>query len=649
MARPWSVPKGRPSPKQPSGPPPSRRNKWSGPAPVQSDWLAATCSGTEWASDWADWLGGSHWTTDWSQSKSSSSWRSAQTWKSAPFKSSWRGNQSAWRAAEEVPWQNEEPEDEEREDPPLVEPEELEELQDPDEFQPPEAQWTELHEELKEELKEEEDEPDHWLAPGELCPTEPSPSRSTTAPSTTAPSLPVVKRELGDDSSSSESERGQFVAILNKGPPKPKKMPKRRPMPATSVATSKYPPSKRSASEMAPPRAPEAEKQRRLEVPWNKPIIRPSTKADLPRPPSEKRLPAKQPVAPAVAVTGNAPTVLPPPASPPPLVAPLVPFVPPPVAPPLAPPPPPRHPGRPPVLTSTGFRPAPPPMREFRDSRRSPLPGPPPIEDPPFWALEQSRPFVNPTLGLPALPAMPAMPALPAPPLPGSSECLALVPASDALAIPGDGPISIDIDDDAAAVGQVLQQKEIHSQEFLDLLKEFQRRAAVVLQGATEPLCLEVRVGANATAEVSGGLQAPAGYYSNSTTGPSRIPSSLAVERIVDAGDIRFSQRSMKRRFQDGRSLEELIMGLVQGVYNSMTEEFLKLTVVEKKDSAGNPTIYSKDNRRLYCLQEYQRRICNAPVPVRVRILPWQDVVDACKFQRNYDTEMDGHDIVIRN
>lgn len=93
-----------------------------------------------------------------------------------------------------------------------------------------------------------------------------------------------------------------------------------------------------------------------------------------------------------------------------------------------------------------------------------------------------------------------------------------------------------------------------------------------------------------------------------------------AAERVVDASEIRFCQRSMKRRFQAGpwhlnvvrsctrmvdpwrsasrtSALEpwkDLIRALASGRINPMTAEFLKLTVVEKSDELGKRALFSK-------------------------------------------------------
>ncbi|CAK9008157.1 unnamed protein product [Durusdinium trenchii] len=132
------------------------------------------------------------------------------------------------------------------------------------------------------------------------------------------------------------------------------------------------------------------------------------------------------------------------------------------------------------------------------------------------------------------------------------------------------------------------------------------------------------------------------------------LPPTLAAEMIVDVRELRYSQLTIQGRWfkeEDGqprRSLEELIDALKAGSINPMQADFLKLTVVLKMDSQGQKALFSTDNRRLYCLKEYQREIGNKPVPVRVRIFTWADVQDGRRILRNCD-ETDGHSIQKRD
>eukprot|EP00930_Biecheleria_cincta_P043214 TRINITY_DN29699_c0_g1_i1.p1 TRINITY_DN29699_c0_g1~~TRINITY_DN29699_c0_g1_i1.p1 ORF type:complete len:468 (-),score=74.56 TRINITY_DN29699_c0_g1_i1:33-1436(-) len=272
-----------------------------------------------------------------------------------------------------------------------------------------------------------------------------------------------------------------------------------------------------------------------------------------------------------------------------------------------------------PMMTSTGLRPMPPSLSNFRDSRRCPLPGLPPNSEPPFFSLLPPSKLADGQLSLPA------------------------PPGSLPLAIGSNDTIALPCDDDAAAVGLLLNgaaQKGASSQDLEEIGKALQ---VLKMKGINLPL------GGGLPPGITGG-NSGGGFYSGSGSWLTALPPSLAVERVVDVSEVRFSQRSMKRRFSDGRHLEELIRALQLNDprCNPMTAEFLKLTVVEKSDEKGQRALYSKDNRRLWCLKEYQRRSSGKPVPIRVRILPWHDVVDAIKFQKNYDTQTDGQDIVIR-
>ncbi|CAK8989678.1 Uncharacterized protein SCF082_LOCUS1914 [Durusdinium trenchii] len=378
-------------------------------------------------------------------------------------------------------------------------------------------------------------------------------------------------------------------------PPQPKKMP--RPVSGTEVATPKYPPPSRASRSRSPTRNTKSQGAAK------KVLVRPSSKAVPPRP-----TPGISPLQKSI------------PSGPSPLA--LVSEV--------------------PCETSTGLRPPPPPMCTFQDSRRSPLPGPPPVQDPPPHALRKPASSVT-TLALPA----------------PSPESGAIVPWAPA----GDGQILVDVDQEGLAIGEMLQDST-----FLQAMQVIQGHLADVLKATGQSNGGPVRV--NVHVDLSGGSGPPAicgpspydtpsfpqpaiadsghgQYYSGSGSWVDALPPTMAAERVVDAAEIRFCQRSMKRRFQDGE-LQELIRALSAGRINPMTADFLKLTVVEKMDENGKRALFSKDNRRLYCLKEYQKRCGFKPVPVRVRILAWQDVMEACMFRRNYDTETDGHEIFLR-
>ncbi|CAJ1430174.1 unnamed protein product [Effrenium voratum] len=438
-------------------------------------------------------------------------------------------------------------------------------------------------------------------AAGSSTTTQAPPTPATVSPVTPSENSGAVqpKTEPEDDESYSEDEPGSYLHIIS--PPQPKKMP--RPAVATAVATAKYLP----RPKVRLPAAPKA---------------RPTCKSSalVPLPPPPEREPAFQGRAgPAVGKVSRF------------------------------------------NLTSTGLRVLPPSMGMFRNSKRSPLPGPPPTEDPPSWAV---------VLDVPA-----ALPALP------PAECTALAPLAPPGPCAGDDLIKVEIDEGAASVADLLKEMiSPNDTEFVHAVQVIKSRFAAALSGTGQAanINFDVQVGNSGDAgfgasgfggfsdglgggfgDFGGGITPPAispaiagsagedQYYSGNGSWVNALPPSFAVEKIVDVGEIRFSQRSIKRRFQDGKTFEELWSGLRNGSVNPMTSPFLILTVVEKADSRGRRALYSKENRRLYCLKEHQKRV-GGELPVRVRILAWHDVVDACKFQRNYDTETDGVEIAVR-
>ena len=72
--------------------------------------------------------------------------------------------------------------------------------------------------------------------------------------------------------------------------------------------------------------------------------------------------------------------------------------------------------------------------------------------------------------------------------------------------------------------------------------------------------------------------------------------------QTVPAHNVKFSHRSIKRRFDDGRSLANLVEQLRRKKVHPLRDIFLRLRVWHFQ---GN--LISRDNRRLYCLRKYQQ------------------------------------------
>ncbi|CAE8627428.1 unnamed protein product [Polarella glacialis] len=126
-------------------------------------------------------------------------------------------------------------------------------------------------------------------------------------------------------------------------------------------------------------------------------------------------------------------------------------------------------------------------------------------------------------------------------------------------------------------------------------------------------------------------------------------------ERVVDVSELRYCQRSIKKLFKDGRSLNTLVTQLKSGEVDPMTADFLKLTVMERPERGGGSSFFSKDNRRLWCLKELQRIRDGSPVPVRVKFVSWAVQQDHWvlqeelrRFSANNDTPNGGYDVILR-
>ena len=74
------------------------------------------------------------------------------------------------------------------------------------------------------------------------------------------------------------------------------------------------------------------------------------------------------------------------------------------------------------------------------------------------------------------------------------------------------------------------------------------------------------------------------------------------TRRTVHVHDVKFSHRSIKRRFDDGRSFANLVEQLRRDEVHPLRDSFLRLRVWYFRGK-----LISRDNRRLYCLKKYQQ------------------------------------------
>lgn len=115
----------------------------------------------------------------------------------------------------------------------------------------------------------------------------------------------------------------------------------------------------------------------------------------------------------------------------------------------------------------------------------------------------------------------------------------------------------------------------------------------------------------------------------------------------IDIRELRYSQLSCKPTFQCGRSIAGLVQDLLDQKV-SLSASFLRLTVFETLDETTNEmTLRCIDNRRLFALNEYSRKI-RKPVKVHVSFYSYDTVKQFERFQQNSD-KTSGKDVRLRN
>ena len=107
---------------------------------------------------------------------------------------------------------------------------------------------------------------------------------------------------------------------------------------------------------------------------------------------------------------------------------------------------------------------------------------------------------------------------------------------------------------------------------------------------------------------------------------------------LVD--EISFTQENCGRKFQDGRLLEQLVAELHAGKHDPLRSDFLCLETLWKRDRNRTHRLYSNDNRRLWCLKEFQRQ-SGRQVYIKIRLVKLpreaQRLVD--RFDPVYDNQ----------
>lgn len=117
----------------------------------------------------------------------------------------------------------------------------------------------------------------------------------------------------------------------------------------------------------------------------------------------------------------------------------------------------------------------------------------------------------------------------------------------------------------------------------------------------------------------------------------------------VNVNELRYSQLSVKKEFQCGRAVRQLIQDLWDGNV-SLCAPFLRLTVFETTDPiTGTPILKCIDNRRLFALKQYAKLTEDEQPELMVNIrLFSEDTLRECwRFWMNSD-DTSGYDVKLR-
>ena len=119
--------------------------------------------------------------------------------------------------------------------------------------------------------------------------------------------------------------------------------------------------------------------------------------------------------------------------------------------------------------------------------------------------------------------------------------------------------------------------------------------------------------------------------------------SGIQASTVVNCSDILYTQDSCKNVFSDGTTLEEVVQQLTAKLRDPLHDPFFILDVVD-----WDGRLFSVDNRRLYCLRQYQERLGESRVvQVRIRLHRWLDVLD--RFWYHFTTVNGGTAIRVRS
>ena len=116
----------------------------------------------------------------------------------------------------------------------------------------------------------------------------------------------------------------------------------------------------------------------------------------------------------------------------------------------------------------------------------------------------------------------------------------------------------------------------------------------------------------------------------------------------IDVRTLRYSQLSIKKTFQCGLPVAQLVQDLKDGTV-SLSEPFLRLSVFETRDKKTKKRMLRCiDNRRLFALKEYAKDSGKDRVMVNVNLFSNHTVMEVRRFIQNSD-DTDGRSVRLRS
>ena len=138
----------------------------------------------------------------------------------------------------------------------------------------------------------------------------------------------------------------------------------------------------------------------------------------------------------------------------------------------------------------------------------------------------------------------------------------------------------------------------------------------------------------------------PYDEYDEDAESEFEVHDTMLLSMKIDVDRLRYSQRTCKKKFRCGRTIERLVQDLLHGNV-TLSEPFLRLSVFEDTDRRTNePILRCKDNRRLLALKRYAKK-SGGRVLAHATLFTKEMIKEMRNYIRNTD-DTDGRDVFVR-